>query len=383
MFGFLKSAVRTVGRGVSSGVGALAHGASEVADLTGKVPVIGKGLHAVVNIASSPLYLTASIAKGDRIDKAVIKNIRVQVRAVKDIAPYAQMAISLVPVAGTGVSAAIAAGTALASGQSIDKALVAGVRGAIPGGVAATSVFDATVALSSGKGFRAAGLAALPIPDAQKKAVSVLASSARDLASGKRVDAALARAAEKSLPTDLRKAVVVGIALSHGAKVQTLTKKAVGPSILNKLSAKGGSIAKVNQVTAAGLQALEGTKAQAGYKVGVTMSRTDATPMELIAIASKLKGARLAGFNAALAAHIGRVTTKTPESLNGKPAAQFAYAAVIGAKTLSPKARTALLKILASNAATRPGVEAAIAEGTLTGRFKVLLKKILAILKAK
>jgi hypothetical protein len=383
MFGFLKSAVRTVGRGVSSGVGALAHGASEVADLTGKVPVIGKGLHAIVDVANSPLYLTASIAKGDRIDKAVIKNIKAQVRAVKDVAPYAQMVISLVPGAGTGVSAIISAGGALASGQPIDAALVAGVRGAIPGGMVGTGVFDAAIAISHGKTLSSVGLAALPIPEGQKKAVAVLATAASDMAAGKRVDSAIARAAEESLPTNIRKAVTVGLALGHGAKVQTLAKKAVGPSILNALSGKGAAIARVNPVTRAGLKAIPGSKAQAGFKVGVTMSRTNATPIELVAIASKLKGAQLAGFNAALAAHIGRVTSKAPATLDGKPAAQFAYAAVIGAKTLSPNARTELLKVLAANTATRPGVEAAITEGSLTSRFKLLLQKILAILKSK
>src|SRR5262249_41679766 len=103
-----------------------------------KIPIVGAPVHAALNAgyhaAVAPAQMAVDIASGKRVDKAVMKQVNTAVQDVHAVAPYAQTAMSFVPGVGTGASAALGAGIALAEGQPIDKALIAGVVSAVPGG---------------------------------------------------------------------------------------------------------------------------------------------------------------------------------------------------------------------------------------------------------
>jgi hypothetical protein len=75
-----------------------------------------------------------NIARGQRIDRALLDAANNQVEIFRAVAPIAQLGLSFIPGVGQGVSAAIGAGLALADGKPITDALIAGMKGAITGG---------------------------------------------------------------------------------------------------------------------------------------------------------------------------------------------------------------------------------------------------------
>jgi hypothetical protein len=137
-------------------------------------------------------YDTASaVAKGERVDRALMSGVNNQVDAFKGAAPYIQLGVSFIPGVGTGVSAALGAGVALAEGKPISDAVIASVKGALPGGPIAAQAFD------------------------------VAAHAAVDLASGKKLDAVALDATRRALPSDAaRIAFDTGLALAQGKKRQ-------------------------------------------------------------------------------------------------------------------------------------------------------------------
>lgn len=369
---FFKSIVRTIGKGASSAVGAVSSGAREVSSAVRKVPVVGKGLGAVVSLQAAPIHLAASVAKGDRIDKAVLNNLKQQVRDVKDVAPYAQMVLSYVPGVGTGVSAALSAGVALADGQPITAALVAGVRGAIPGGPAATAAFDISTSALQGKSVSEIAIKALPLPDEQKKAVAGIVQTAQRVARGERIDTAAARVALGKLPESLRKSVTAGIAIGNGITTQKKRKGSVTPKLLNELAAKG------KKAKAVEISTIKSPQMKSGYAVGVTVAKTGTTPAMLQAIASKMKVDQRKGFELALAEQVGSVTTEVPDSIKGDAKATFAYRVTKGAETMSKKAQAGIVGAMAQNPALRKGVVAAVEDKSLSAKF---IKVVIRVLK--
>ena len=184
------------------------------------IPVAGTLVKSVANLVATPLNVASALAKGGRIDQAAMNGLKSALASVKDIAPYAQLVLSAVPGVGTGLSGAIGAGLALASGQNITDALIAGVRGALPGGPLAAAAFDVAHAAMQGKPITQIALNALPISPAQKQALVQGVQLARDLANGKNVAQSAIDAATHALPADLQKAVQIGAALAHAKNLQ-------------------------------------------------------------------------------------------------------------------------------------------------------------------
>jgi hypothetical protein len=185
-----------------------------------KIPVVGSPLAAVYGVAVAPASLAESIASGARLDHALIGNFKDQIADIKTIAPYATTVISFVPGVGQGVSGAMGAALALANGQPLSAALVSGIKGAIPGGAIAQSAFGAATALANGKRLDEAALSALPLPDSQKAALKTALGVATKLAKGEKVQDVVLTTALAQLPPDVAKAVHVGIAVGHAAKIQ-------------------------------------------------------------------------------------------------------------------------------------------------------------------
>jgi nucleoid-associated protein YgaU len=188
------------------------------------VPVLGTIVNAANSIALGPINMTQAVLEGERIDKAALNNLKQNLAAVKTLAPYVQTVISFVPGIGTGVSAAIGAGLALAEGKNITDAMMAGVRGALPGGPAAAAAFDVAKAAIERKPLNQIALAALPLPPQQKALLAQGMNAVRDIAAGKNVAKSIVDNAVKALPPEYAKAVQIGLAMGHAKNLQEALK---------------------------------------------------------------------------------------------------------------------------------------------------------------
>jgi hypothetical protein len=232
---------------------------SSIKNAIKKVPVVGSPLAAVYGVAVAPAALAESIAKGQRVDRALVANFKDQVKDIKTLAPYAAQVVTFVPGVGQGVGAAMAAATALANGQPLSAAVLSGIKGAIPGGQLAQGAFGAVQAVAQGKSLDQVALSSLPLPDAQKQALKTALSVASKIGKGERVDAIVLDTALKQLPPDVQKAVHVGLAVGHAANIQkkshVAAKKVV--KVLNGVNSKNPA------ERAAALKAVKLTQAKA------------------------------------------------------------------------------------------------------------------------
>lgn len=424
---FLKSIVRTAGRGVKKagktagkGVKAVGRTAKRGVKLTGKVvtldvkgavkdtrslakdavrttanasrgvkgaiakvPVVGKPLSSVYRLTiGMPYEVADSVVSGERLDKVALGTLKKSLQDVKDVAPYAQTVITIVPGIGPGISAGIGAGLALASGQPITEALKAGVLAAVPGGALGKSVANVSFAIIQKKPLDAALLSGVPLAADQKHALSVVLSSAKGLAEGKRIDKVALEAAQKQLPPDVMKAAKIGVAISQGKNLQATAKANVKPAMLEDMMKKGRQIVSVNPVVRAGFATLKDPHQQAGFSVGTALSRFQVSPNEVVAIRAKLTPPQKKGFDLALASHVGAVTTAAEGVKTA--AEQFAFNATVGASELAKSNQKALVDVLASDTATRAGMNLAVnahlvtpnAEFTLTTAKKSFWRRV-------
>src|SRR6478752_1725708 len=182
----VSSAAKGVAKGVSSvakatGVTAVTKAAAKVAKVAtnyaqhavsalGKIPVIGPLANAAGKLMLLPANTVNQLAACGRIDRVALGSLKSALANVKAIAPYAQTVLSFVPGVGQGLSGAIGASMALAAGQSISDALLAGVKGAIPGGPLAQAAFSVASDVMQGKQITTIAINALPGLSPQAKA---------------------------------------------------------------------------------------------------------------------------------------------------------------------------------------------------------------------
>lgn len=216
----VSSAVSTVVKPVSSAVTTVAQTATRV--------------------IASPVHLASDIARGRNVLASVSDTVKRDLASAKTLAPYAQAVLSVVPVAGQGVNAAIAAGAALAQGQPISSALVAGVKGMIPGGPLAQDALQAAYNVARGQNVTTAAIEALKSRYGSNPAVQA--------------------------------AINTGTALAHGENLQ---KAALG-------ALRGGAMSAVQSSVPGFLQTLSplGTRALSG--VGPMLASAQKTALSLL-----------------------------------------------------------------------------------------------------
>lgn len=233
MFGFIKKGLKSIGKAVKAvnhlpvfkQIGQAAAIVSPV-NVLKRVPVVGPLVKSVHNIANMPMTMTGQILDGQRIDKVALNGLKNTLKEVKTVAPYVQTVISLVPGVGQGISGALGASLALASGASISDAMIAGLKGALPGGPVAAAAFEVAKGVLKGDRIDTIAVHALPIPEASKQALIKGLDVAKDLAAGKRVDKVILDNAVKALPPDIQKAVQIGTAIGNAARLQEHAGKA-------------------------------------------------------------------------------------------------------------------------------------------------------------
>ncbi len=339
---FLGDVIKASGKGIRAVSGGVAHVGGKIGQLSGKLPVIGKPLQAVFAAQFGIFSVVDNVLAGGRIDKVVYKQLQRDIKAAKAVAPYAQAAVSLVPGVGSGAAGIIAASAALAEGKAIDAALVAGVRGAVPGGPAGQALFDVGCAVMQGKAVTEAALQAIPLPAEQKKIAIAGLKAAADIAQGKKADEAIVNRGMSALPEGIRKGAQIGMALSHAKSLQDATKIGVKQGLASLESSAAKAI-NVDARFKAGLSLMP-AKAKKGFLVGVGLLSHKVTPVAVKAAREALPKEAQAGFDTAVAARIGSVKRV---HLRGSPTQQFVTMAGLGARKGSAELKQGIRQTLA------------------------------------
>jgi hypothetical protein len=245
----IASGIKFGSRAVPMGMLARASYGAIAAGLSGKNILGG----AVDGLAGTPLVRAlikagGGIVRGDNLvaavklaGKAGIQDTREAIRFVAMVAPF-------VPGVGTGVGAALGAADALANGKPITQALIAGVRGSIPGGPAAQAAFDTGTQLIEGKRVDQALLTAarnrLPPGPAQAAFDTAVA-----LAQGRNVQQAMIQGAGRLLPPSQYSADVADFARRAlaGDNLGNAALTVTGNAVLRRAKQQGADIVATAQ----------------------------------------------------------------------------------------------------------------------------------------
>jgi hypothetical protein len=243
------SAAKFANHAVPMGMLARATYGAIAAGLSGKNILGG----AVDGLAGTPLVrglvrAGGGILRGENVvaavklaGKAGIEDTREAIRFVAMVAPF-------VPGIGTGVGAALGAADALANGKPITEALIAGVRGSIPGGPAAQAAFETGTQLIQGKRLDQALLTAarnrLPPGPAQAAFDTAVA-----LAQGKKLQEAMIQGVGRLLPPFQYSADVADFARRAlaGDNLGNAALTATGNAVLRRAKLQGADIVATAQ----------------------------------------------------------------------------------------------------------------------------------------
>lgn len=228
---FVDHALDSAGKAAGSAVGIVTDAAGTIGDGLKYIPVIGPLYSAIWTHVTSPLAVLDGIVQGNPIDRVALDTLHREVKVAKDIAPYAQTAIQFVPGVGPVASGAISAGIALANGQTLDEALIEGVKGAIPGGPLAKAAFDTGRAALQGKDIKEIALSqvgplvnsiGVPVPPLASKAIAAGLHVAQGAAQGQPVDSMLVSEVIEQLPPEERGAARLARDMANGAKLSDI-----------------------------------------------------------------------------------------------------------------------------------------------------------------
>jgi hypothetical protein len=168
-----------------------------IAKTTGNVAAAVKLDHVL-----KPVELIKDVGE---LHKLALKPALEIVKAAGPVVPYVQSAISFVPGIGTGVSAGLGAAVVLSKGRPIDEAVLAAVKGSVPGGPVAQMVLSASYRMAKGQ-----------------KVTDVMLATARE-----------------QLPPAAQKVFDVGIAFGKGKKLQDIAKAELAAAVKGKIAASG------------------------------------------------------------------------------------------------------------------------------------------------
>ena len=303
------------------------------------IPYVGEPFYAAFDAGfAGPFKLAQSIADGKRIDKAIYDRLKADVKNAQTLAPYAQAVVSLVPGVGTGIAGAIGAANALSKGRPIDEAVVAGIRGSVPGGPIGQAAFDVAMAGMQGKSIEDTALQAIPLDPEQKKLVIAGIKAARDIAQGKEADEVLVNRALDTLDPDTRKAVQIGMAVAHAKNLQAAMDIGTREAS-ERLMQEGYNTIKRSEVYKEGAKLLN-DDAKRGYTLAVSVLNRKSTPVILETARNMLKPEERKGFDLAITVRAGEtlhrerkvVMLKSPSKRHQHPQQTFMFLLVRGMK---------------------------------------------------
>jgi hypothetical protein len=237
---------------------------------------------ALDGLAGTPVFAALvqvghGVLKGENLIKAAKMAAKAGVADAREALRLAAMVAPFVPGIGTGVGAALGAADALANGQPITQALIAGVRGAIPGGVIAQAAFDTAAQLAQGKRLDQALLTAarnrLPPGPAQAAFDTGLA-----IAQGKKLQEAALQGAGRLLPASPYSADLQAFARRAlaGDNLGQAALSTAGQAVLRRVEQQGGNLVATVQgrvVAAAAPPVAAAAPAIAAAKPPVTLDQ--------------------------------------------------------------------------------------------------------------
>jgi hypothetical protein len=357
---FVGDAVKTCGRAAKSGVKAVSRATGEIRKEIEKVPVIGKPLGAAYGLTVSDQWKFAGdMASGLRADKAFGRLVKHTTGDVRAVGPYAQAVVSFVPGIGQGLSGAMGAGLALANGQPIDVIILAGVKSAVPGGPLAAAAFEVGASVARGESLDVNLSKAVPglLPE-QQKILQAGLKAAATIAAGKPVDDAAFAMAEKVLPSEVVGGLKIGIAVGKGQSLQRAVVQGVTPAVIKTVGDEGMKYLSSNPMLAQAKAGLS-VEARKGLTVGAGLSQRKVKAIDIAAFRGKLSANQKLGFDLALAAQIGTVTTSLPKSVQSLPS-QFAFYATHGMRRATSVKKGKLMENIIKIPDARAGAEKAV-----------------------
>lgn len=408
---FALNASRAAGHGAHSLVKVTNHASGVIEHAARKIPVVGKPLSKTIGASREPAKFADAVASGERIDQAVLESVKRSARDARELAPYAQVVAASVPGVGTGVAAGIAGGAALAEGRSINDAAVQAARAAIPGGPVAQAAFDAAMAAGRGESpakiAEAAALSQLPAD--QRTAARAAMEIASAAAKGKPMDKAALSATRhaldaetadiagawigkpganakmydaltRGLPPHVRRAMTSGTALGFAQESQRDLHAAItAPEARDRLLETGkAAIAKSEVLRHAQSQVPDAE----AFALGTGLVQHSEVPrMAVLYLRDQMKKGRTRlSFDAAIATHVGAVTTqKFSKGTDHKH--KVGYYSVAGSLAGSEEQRAGIVRILArKDAAAMRGAALAVRN---TRRRRSWWRRLVAWLKAE
>lgn len=325
------------------------------------IPVVGQ----VFNLATGVHIFEGmdDILRGKRIDKAILRAFKHQMKEYTDLAPYAASIVSFVPAVGPEVGAAIAAAGVLAEGRPLSEVAIAAVKGAVPGGAIAQTIFNVTQAAIRKKKIDEIVISGLPIDQRQKDALRAAIALTKDLAAGKRVDKALmARIndATKILSPEIQKAVNIGSAVGIAKTMQNALGKAMSdPNAKRALASVGLAAANADKVIAAARSINPDKAFHQGFDLASGLMKGAVNPTLVLAARSKLTPTQKKGFDSSAALHIGRMRHHGKAVANS-PKRAAAHLITMGIAGADVNQKVGLVKELAKNPETKEGAADAI-----------------------
>lgn len=394
---WVANAANANGRLIGAGLKFTIHTAEDIEHALEKIPVLGPLFHAVYAIETGPFILSSDILSGKNIAQAMMSQLKTQLAAIKEIAPYAQMVISFVPGIGPAASAALSVGLALASGQSITQALIAGVKGAIPGGALVSAAVDMAQAAIERKpvlNVLASGVtgimtgAGVKLPDAAQKLLDTGLNITTNIANGKKVDDAVLDAAIAQIPNkeaqaaataakeigqghrvadvileqgqdaipglsdkqreNLRTGLTTGMAIAHGEKLQNiLTDTIKNSTVQEKLGNVAGAIMKTDNIAQHAQNLLDTPAAKKGFEIGLALTKNGTGIHTVQQQRGDLPPQEKKGYDAAASLHIGRIFTNHPKSMT--PGQAGAFYMTHGMMGNSGNNKASIMKSIAAN----------------------------------
>lgn len=383
------NAVASAGKEIGHATSEIADDVGKVGNLIKKIPVVGSPIVSIFDgaykAASAPFHALGDVVSG-HADKAFNDFMKDNKTGLDEVGPYAKMVCSCVPGIGSAIGGAIGCGMALADGQPLDKAFIAGIAGAIPGGplvqaafTAGTTIIDDAVTHKkidagslTGAALQAAGSLVPGIGDAVGGALGGALGNALG-----GINAQVPKAVSDAIKTGM----AVGTAAQEQANQATqllstlpgkLTQTGIDLSkTLPEVGAARDMVAGLSNSTTSVTQAIgmswgfganppavSSTTGVAGFDIGAGLLSHEIKPFHFHTIRNSLSPIDQRGFDMAVNLKVGLVAHPTPANLS--PAARAGHAITMGMQGGNSESNAAVMSAVAQHPGGVVGAKVAL-----------------------
>jgi hypothetical protein len=293
----------------------------------------------------------------------------------------AASAISLPDAAKNALEGALTCGTMLMQGKRLDKSIIAGAADALPVTPQVKSAMTdlANIADDVARGQRVdrALLAhvdnladVLPVSPEIRKGITAGLDVGSDVAQKKNVllDKRLHHTmtdmmldiGREHFPDAGKKALSIGMAVTHGSFVQGVTKNELVGNVSRKLMAQGQGLLRSDSTVATAYKTVV-ARGHQGFQIGAAMMRYRTNVHQMMTIRQNLSEDDRSGFDLAVSLHTGRVASAPPTKVSD-PKAEVGYYLTRGMMGGYPTQKQGQMAAIADHPVARVGAEVAITQ---------------------